>query len=290
MIHSNTHKYCNFEPTKELMHVFFYTIILVFFISCLSTTLFAQQKTVNGMIVVDFKTETPSEVLISNKNSGVYAISDLTGSFKIKAAIGDTLHFQGTFLQDRKFLVRSSTFEYNPIVIHMNYEVITLADVIAKPRLTGDMRKDLATVEANEDVEKIYANLGIDIRTLDMQPKERKEDIIPKLGGIPIPTSLNVEALYKTITGYYRRMENLNQFERLEKRLLDVKDYLGIKYFEQTLGIAEPDIRGFLLYVYDHSQGQYEMFYLQKDFLSMDKLLRSIAPEFRKRIEERDSK
>ena len=245
--------------------------------------LLGQQKTLKGMIVVDFKSDTPEGVWIINTTSGVYSVSDLTGSFQIKAAVGDTLHLQGSFLQDRKFYVRSSSFNHDPLVIHMNYEVVMLEDLVVKAPLTGDLRKDIASVKIRDDVEKIYANLGIDIRTLDMDPKEKREAVLPAI------TSLNVDALYKVVTGYYRRMENLNQFERLEKRLIDVREYLGVKYFDQVIGIPENEIRGFLLYAYDHSDMMYETYYLQQDYLSLDHLFRSLAPEFRKRLEIRDA-
>lgn len=255
----------------------------------LSSQVLAQEKYLNGMIVVDFNDDYPQGVVITNKRTKVYSVSDITGSFKVHAQVGDTLLFQAPFLVDRKFVVRESTFDLKPFVIHMNYEVITLQDVIARPPLTGDLRKDMKSVKVHDDVERIYANLGIDIRTLDMKPKERKEDVLGKLGPIPIPTSLNVEALYKSITGYYRKMENLNQFEKLDKRLVDVQEYLGNKYFVEVLEIPEADIRGFLLYTYDHSNGEYESYYLQEDYLSFARLFKEKAPIFKRRLEIRDA-
>ena len=260
------------------------------FLFCLISMLcFSQEKRLNGIILVDFLNEYPQGVVITNRTTKVYSISDLSGSFQINASLGDTLLLQGTFLEDRKFVVRASSFTYNPLVIHMNHDVIKLEDMIVKAPLTGDLQKDIKSVEVRDDVEKLYANLGIDIRTLDMDPKERKEDMIPKLGPIPIPTSLNVEALYKSISGYYRRMENLNQYERLERRLWDVKEYLGTKYFENILNVPENEIREFLLFCYDQSNGEYESFYLQKDYLSIDRILRKFAPAYLQRIKERGS-
>lgn len=245
--------------------------------------LFSQVKTIKGMIVVDFKSETPEGVWVINTKSDKYAITDLTGSFQIKAETGDTLLLQGSFLQERKFVVRESSFNYDPLVLHMNYEVVTLQDLVVKPPLTGDLKKDISSVKIRDDVEKIYANLGIDIRTLDMEPKEKREAVMPAI------TALNVEAVYKVLTGYYRRMENLNQFERLERRLTEVKDYLGVKYFAETLQVPENEIHGFLLYAYDHSDHKYESYYLQGDYLSLDHLFRSLAPEFRQRLKVRDN-
>lgn len=255
----------------------------------LQVQILAQEKMLSGVIVVDFRDDYPEGILITNKSTKMYSTSGLAGSFRIDAKVGDTLLFQGSYLIDREFVVRKSTFNLKPFVIHMNYEVITLSDVIVRPPLTGDLSKDINTVKIRDDVEKVYANLGIDIRTLDMVPQERQETILPRLGGIPIPTSLNVEALYKSLTGYYRRMENLNQFEKLDKRIVDVKQYLGSDFFVNTLQIPEADIRGFLLYSYDHSDGRYESYYLQSDFLSLAALFRETSINFKRRLQIRDA-
>lgn len=263
-----------------------YLSVLSFYL--IPSLLFAQEKPLEGMIVVDFRDDHPQGVIITNQSTKVYSVSDITGSFKLNASVGDTLLFRAPFLIDRKFVVRKSSFAQDPLIVHMNYEVITLADIVVKPPLTGDLKKDMKSVKVREDVEKVYANLGIDIRTLDMQPKEKREQIVPINSIIPIPTSLNIEALYKSITGYYRRMENLDQFERLERRMNNVKNYLSVKFFENTLEIPENEIRGFLLYAYDHSEGLYESFYLQQDYLSLEKLLIEKAPIYKRRLEVRD--
>lgn len=265
----------------------FFWIFLIFSIPKMVS---AQEGALRGLIVVDFRDMDAEGVLITNRTTKISAISDMTGSFSIQVSVGDTLFLQGAFLEDRKFVVRKNSFTYNPLVIHMNQEVIALKDLIVKAPLTGDLQKDIKSVKIRDDVEKLYKNLGIDIRTLDMKPKEKKADVLPKIAGIPIPTSLNIEALYKSISGYYRRMENLNQFERLEQRLNDVKAYLGVTYFEEIIGIPENEIHGFLLYVYDHSGRKYESYYLQEDYLSMDHLLRSKAELYRKRLKKRDEK
>lgn len=251
---------------------------------------FAQEKLLSGVIVVDFRDDYPQEILVTNLRTQIYSASGLGGSFRVNAQLGDTLLFQGDYLIDREFVIRESTFNLSSLVVHMNYEVITLPDIVARPPLTGDLVKDIKSVKIRDDVEKVYANLGIDIRTLDIEPKERQETILPRMGGIPIPTSVNIESLYKTFTGYYRRMDNLNEFERLDKRLREVMEYLGPTYFETALGIPEEDIRGFLLYTYDHSDGRYEFYYLKSDYLSLVELFRETAPTFRQRLEIRDAK
>ena len=87
----------------------------------LSSQVLAQEKYLNGMIVVDFNDDYPQGVVITNKRTKVYSISDITGSFKVHAQVGDTLLFQAPFLVDRKFVVRASTFDLYSQEIYLEY-------------------------------------------------------------------------------------------------------------------------------------------------------------------------
>ncbi|MXV38786.1 hypothetical protein GO491_08910 [Flavobacteriaceae bacterium Ap0902] len=248
----------------------------------------AQEQKINGLIVIDFKDQHPEGVMVTNKQSHTSVLTDISGSFTIKASIGDTLYFKGPFLEDRRLPIKTIHFSYDPLIVHMNMEVIQLADIIVRPPLTGDLKKDMSSVKRRNEIEQVYANLGIDIRTLDMQPEEKREDIIPKIGGIPIPTSVNVGALVKSINGDYRRMENLRAYESLDAKLVFIKEYFGEKYFNQDLGIVTSDIREFLLFLYGKEKYAYDLYYSQQDFLSIDQMMRNYAEEFRRRVKIRN--
>lgn len=264
-------------------------LILLFTFSLLINVCLAQEHKINGLIVVDFKNEHPEGVIITNKQRNETVLTDISGGFSITAQVGDTLYFRGSFLEDRKLVIRKSHFKLNPLVVHMNQEIITLEDVVIRPPITGDLGKDVSSIEKKEEVEQIYANLGVDIRMLDMEPKEKVADVFGnKILGIPIPTSLNINALYKGLTGYYRRLDNLREYEALEKKLIAVKEFFGVKYFDEILGIEEGDIREFLFFLYGKERAIYELSYSQKDFLSLDQIMRSNAVEFKKRLKERN--
>ncbi|MGI9527641.1 MAG: hypothetical protein ACR2MS_11085 [Weeksellaceae bacterium] len=266
-------------PYKKIVYTFCLLVGMVH-------SMQAQEGTINGLIVIDFKDENPEGVVVTNKQTNKAVISSLTGSFKIQASVGDTLYFKGSFLEERKLAVRNVHFKYNPVIVHMNHEVITLEDIVVRPPLTGDLNKDIASVKRNEEIEELYARLGIDIRTRDIDPKEKEEDIIPKWGGIPIPTSINVQALYKSLTGYYRKMENLNKFETLDKQLKEVIDYFGEDYFTQTLGIKKGKSLEFMLYLYGLDPQKYQLYYQQNEFLSLDQLMRTHASQFNLRLKQ----
>lgn len=266
-----------------------YFLLSIVFLLLSFNLCFAQERqTIKGLVVVDFNREIAENVFVTNLNTNITSETDITGYFTIKAEVGDALLLQSSFLKTRKFYVKESSFNFDPLIIHMNFEIIELDELIIRKPLTGDLREDIKQVKINQDVEKIYANLGIDIRTLDMEPKEKKESLLPKVFGIPIPVSLNIDALYKTFTGYYRRMENLSKFEELDKKLKYIQNYLGEDFFVNQLEIPKEDIYGFLLYVSYYSKDEFNAYYLNKNYLNMRYLLNNKSKEFIKRLKERD--
>lgn len=265
-----------------------FLLSIVFFLLSINLSFSQERQTIKGLVVVDFKKEIAENVFITNLNTNITSETDISGRFTIKAEEGDTLLLQSSFLKTRKFYVKESSFRFNPLIIHMNFEIIELDELIIRKPLTGNLREDIKQVKINQDVEKIYANLGIDIRILDMEPKEKKESLLPKVFGIPIPVSLNIDALYKTFTGYYRKMENLNSFKDFDKKLKYIQSYLGDDFFVNQLEIPKEDIYGFLLYVSHYSKDEFDTYYLNKNYLNMRYLLNNRSKEFIKRLKERD--
>lgn len=265
-----------------------FLLSIVFFLLSINLSFSQERQTIKGLVVVDFKKEIAENVFITNLNTNITSETDISGRFTIKAEEGDTLLLQSSFLKTRKFYVKESSFRFNPLIIHMNFEIIELDELIIRKPLTGNLREDIKQVKINQDVEKIYANLGIDIRVLDIEPKEKQESLLPKVFGIPIPVSLNIDALYKTFTGYYRKMENLNSFKELDKKLKYIQSYLGEDFFVNQLEIPKEDIYGFLLYVSYYSKDEFDTYYLNKNYLNMRYLLNNKSKEFIKRLKERD--
>lgn len=266
----------------------YFLLSIVFLLLSFNLCFSQERQTIKGLVVVDFNREIAENVFVTNLNTNITSETDITGHFTIKAEVGDALLLQSSFIKTRKFYVKESSFNFDPLIIHMNFEIIELDELIIRKPLTGDLREDIKQVKINQDVEKIYANLGIDIRTLDMESKEKKESLLPKVLGIPIPVSLNIDALYKTFTGYYRRMENLSKFEELDKKLKYIQNYLGEDFFVNQLEIPKEDIYGFLLYVSYYSKDEFNAYYLNKNYLNMRYLLNNKSKEFIKRLKERD--
>lgn len=242
-----------------------------------------------GQVIVDFTTLPSVDVYVTNKRTQITAKTGISGTFRLEARVQDTLLLYAPFLESRRFVVTQRSLELKPVMIHMNQELVQLSDVIAVAPLTGDLAYDVAQASKNREVEELYKALGLDIRQLDREPKEGIPSVLPKVAGIPIPTSIDVETLYKHLTGYYRRMRNLDAFERLETRIHYVKEHFGESFFEDQLGLPYEETHGFLLYLYDHTDNRYELYYQTRDMLSMQQMMHERVPEFKERLRIRDS-
>lgn len=239
------------------------------------------QENLSGIVVVDFEDRDASGILVLNKSNKMYTTTDIAGHFSITAEEGDVLSFSGAFLEDRDFVVTKKALRSKSLAIHVNVENIKLDELLVKPKLTGNYKKDIATVPKNDDVEKLYASLGIDIRTRDIEPEEKVEKVLPGL------FSLNVGALYKLLSGDKRRLENLRAYDSKMLKITYVKDYLGDEFFTDYLHLPKGEIYQFLVYVQGKYTFLYDSYYFNKDFMQMQLLLESKAKEYRKRLKER---
>ncbi|MXV38785.1 hypothetical protein GO491_08905 [Flavobacteriaceae bacterium Ap0902] len=240
----------------------------------------AQEQKINGLIVIDFKDQHPEGVKVINKQTQNSVFTNVSGSFVMNASVGDTLYFEGSFLTNRKLPVQKRHFELNPVIIHMNEEIIQLEEIVVRPALTGDLTNDMASVRFDTSKEELYANLKVDIRNLDLKPREKIGVSNSSEGMIPIPVTLNVGDIVNALNGDTRRLRNLYRYEDLEYKLTSIAAYFGENYFKQELDIEPHKARQFLLFLQGKEKQAYDLYFAQKDYLSIDHLMRKYAPDF----------
>ena len=255
--------------------------LYILFVFC-SLGFIQAQQSLKGTVVIDFADAKANDIYILNKTQNIYTTTDIVGHFSIKADINDTIEFKGAFLQERNFIVNNWALNNSNLVIHMNMEKINLEELIVKPKLTGYIKKDVGTVPKDDKKEKLYASLGIDIRTLDIKPEEKQEPVLSS------PLSLNVEALLKLTTGYYRKMKNLREYESYIKKINDVRDFIGKDFFTTYLNLPETEIEQFLVFVEGRNSIDFKSYYYAKNYLLMSKLLEEESKIYKARIKQRD--
>ncbi|MBV7440462.1 hypothetical protein KRX57_03445 [Weeksellaceae bacterium TAE3-ERU29] len=240
------------------------------------------QQSIKGTVVIDFEDVNPENIHVLNKTQNIYTTTDIVGHFNIQAQENDTIIFSGSFLQERNFVVNSWALNNPDLVIHMNMEKIKLEELVVKPKLTGFIKKDVRTVPKDDTKEKLYASLGIDIKVLDIKPEEKRASLLPSL------LTLNVEAVYKILSGYYRNMENLREYEKYMATINNVRDFLGKDFFVTYLNLPETEIEQFLIFVQGQDTQKFKTYYQTKNYLSLSALLEEEVEPYKQRLKQRD--
>lgn len=231
-----------------------------------------------GTVVIDFIGNAADNIYILNKTQNLYTTTNLAGHFSIQAKAKDTLIFKGSFLQERNFVVNPWALQQENVIIHMNNEKIKLKELVVKPKLTGYIEKDIKTVHKDDTKEKLYASLGLNIHVLDLEPKEKVSPLFSSI------LTLDVISVIKHLNGHYRKLENLQAYEKYAKKISTIKAFLGTKFFVNTIGIPEKDIEQFLIFAENNQTQRFNLYFEEKSYLSLSVLLQSEATEFKKRL------
>uniref|UniRef100_UPI0039A6AA3B hypothetical protein n=1 Tax=Ornithobacterium rhinotracheale TaxID=28251 RepID=UPI0039A6AA3B len=258
----------------------FNTTFLLLIFMLMGSPILAQN--LSGSVVIDFSNAKPEGIKILNSTQRLYTTTDIAGHFTISATVGDTVIFSGSFLQTRKFIVTRAALKNPHFTIHLNTEDIKLADLVVRPKLTGFIERDVATVPNDRRKENLYKSLGIDIKVLDLHFEEKKT---PILKGI---TSLDVISLIKHMNGYYRKLGNLQEYEKYIEKINGVREFLGDDFFVKYLKLPKDEIQQFIIFTQYRNQAAYEQAYRGKSYLSLSALFQKELPDYLKRIKQRD--
>lgn len=207
---------------------------------------YAQEKLINGRIIIDLEDASPEGIYITNSRTQFTSITDITGSFAIHAVVGDSLLIRSTFYESRKFHLKQSLFKNELITIHLNMQPIALDEVVISTKLTGILEKDAKYSSRPDPVAELYAEMGI-----NPDIKYRRDATDFQMWKDVSPLHLNVEKLLESMTGDLRRRQNLFDYEDKEAILTEIREYFGDDYFIQDLDIPQSKIREFIFFAYE---------------------------------------
>jgi hypothetical protein len=218
------------------LKIFFF--ILVFFSLAV---MFSQQK-ISGRILSE-NDMVISNVLVINVSNDKKTYSDATGNFTIEANLNDEIRFSKAGYERAS----KKIFDYNSPI---NVLLIRIPEEIKEVEilnLTGDLNKDSKRLAKEDKFAKLQKDIGLP------RPPEIAREKAPELSdafviGFPM-AAINIDALYKVISGDARRMKNLYKFEDLQRHLKWVVSRLDSKYFS-SLGISEEKINEFLQFAF----------------------------------------
>jgi len=177
---------------------------------------------------------------ILNKTSRFNTVSDSHGVFEIRVAIHDTLLFSSIKFILKEIVITDQIFKEEKLEIALEEMVNQLDEVIVGNRLTGNIATDLKNIK----VEETFNFDDVGIPGFKGIPKEK---IVP-VAAAAFPTNVNIEALYKHISGYYRKLKTKRKWTAENNAIARIIDYYGFTFFEEAFQIPRNRIYDFLLF------------------------------------------
>jgi hypothetical protein len=227
------------------------SFIFWFFLGILSV--FSQTKpnfkTLKGKIVND--SVSISGIHIINKTSGSKTITDINGVFEIGVKKQDTIIISSVQIIPRVIVMENEMLNQTYLKIYVDQFINELSNVVVRSNsLSGNILKDMAN--SNVKVPINFDDVGIPgfkgIR------EEKIEKIVPFIG-LPI-MSINIEALYKNLSGYYKRLKKRRVWDKQNITTVDVIEFYGVSFFTRSYNLTQDEVYEFVLGAIENSSIQ----------------------------------
>lgn len=182
------------------------------------------------------------DVIVVNINTGKKVYSNHRGNFSIEANINDELRFIKENYERGAKVVHSNDF-LTAMSIQLVRVPIEIEEVNVVPKPTGDLVKDANRVKIDHSKEILQKEIGLP------QPKGIQREKAPTLTKdvlLPLITArLNIDAIYKVVSGNARRMRNIYKYEDMQRSINWITERNGDEYFIER-GIPKDKIREFI--------------------------------------------
>ena len=251
--------------------VFYSLLICCFGVFQLS----AQQKSLQGKITNEADIE---GIHVMNLASRFNTITDENGHFSINVKPLDTLLFSSIKYIPEKVVVTEAIFEKGIITVMLSELVNELDEVFLKPNLSGNIAADLKKIKTEKPIN--FDDVGIP--GFKGEPKEK---IVPMYFAVT-PLSINLEALYKHISGYYKDLKTRRKWEYENNAVAKMLNYYTLSFFTTTFGIPENRVYDFLLFSTETTSIESE--FKNEHYRSVLLILEEKAKIYTKRISEED--
>ncbi|GER59816.1 hypothetical protein ULMA_19240 [Patiriisocius marinus] len=226
------------------------SLVLYIILFLISYSSFSQNE---RLIEGDLTNEIDVEgIHILNKTSRFNAITDQNGNFKIEANAKDTLVFSAINFYPQQVVVTQENYVSQSIVVTLKYLTNELDEVVIGNQLTGDITKDLKNIKTEKNIN--FDDVGIP--GFKGEPKEKIPDM---LGEVITPVSVNIDALYKHLSGYYKNLKKMRQWQGQANAVAIILSLYPPSFFEDAYKIPENRVYDFVLMCVETSEMQQDV-------------------------------
>jgi hypothetical protein len=229
-----------------MTHVLRYLFLFSTFISYCQTIELSGQVEANDDL---------DNIHVINKTSNFYAITTVTGDFKIKANLNDTIVFSSILYKLKEIVVSKNTYTSKYVSISLESFVNDLDEVTLGRVLTGNLDSDIANQGNKKQIN--FADVGIPGYTgkpLTQSARRLKEasNFMPTVGGGfgGGGIGLQINPIINAITGRTKELKERVVLENKTALLEKIKSQFYDSFFE-THELPEDKREEFFLFCSD---------------------------------------
>ncbi len=204
-----------------------------------------QEKRLDGRIV---NTKDVEGIHVLNRSSRFNAVTNPQGEFSLVVRPLDTLVISSITYIPEQVVVTKEIYDTGFIAITLNDLVTELDEVYLGPRLSGNLERDIKNI-------KIIDTLNFDdvgIPGFKGKPEEKIAPVVPV-----IPLSVDLESLYKHLSGYYRKLRIKRKWESENVLVVQMIHFYSPKFFQEAYQIPEERLYDYLLFCIETSEIQH---------------------------------
>ena len=232
----------------------FLPIILFCSISVKQSAQTTEFKTLFGEVVND--SIDISGIHVINANSGGKTITDQQGSFQIGVRKMDSVYFSSVQIKKQLIVITEQIYSSDSIKVYLEPLVNVLDNVTVRPHnLSGNIQSDLALVD-KKDI------LNFDDVGVPGYKGNRKEKIVFRNNSsvllstllMPLGMPLNIEAVYKQLSGYYDTLRKSRALDKKNKAAVDIIQFYGLTFFKNEFNLNENNLYEFVIGALENSE------------------------------------
>ncbi|MEL6810917.1 MAG: hypothetical protein AAFP76_06240 [Bacteroidota bacterium] len=207
----------------------------------------AQEKRLEGKIS---NTKDVEGIHILNTSSRFNSVTNAQGAFFITVRPLDTLLISSVTYIPEQVVISKEIYEKGFLTLTLKDLVNELDEVYLGPKLSGNLEQDIKSIEVEDQIN--FDDLGIP--GFKGKPEEKISPVVPV-----IPLAVDLEGLYKHLSGYYRKLKLKRKWEAQNVTVAHIINRYTAAFFEESYEIPPERLYDFLLFCVETSS-------LQKDY------------------------
>lgn len=185
-----------------------------------------------------------NQVYVTNLTTYKTVLTNYNGDYNIQASPGDVIRFTSIIIERKDVKLTEKSFEVRNLVeLKVAYQDIQEV-VISRFRPTGNLRYDVNSLRKEDKAYALKKVIGLPEPKGDGTPAE-----LPVAGFRDGGLTFSLESIFDILSGERKKKQRYVAYERMNKSVADIKNYLGKDYFTR-FKIPENLIDNFLQFVY----------------------------------------